>query len=523
MATPTLGYSLGASRFRSDGFRDHSATERTLGNARLRLAPDAQTTLTIVANSVALPRAQDPLGLTRTQWQADPRSVDPSAITFDTRKTVQQTQGGLILERQLGSGHSLRALVYGGHRGTEQFQSIPVATQAGPLHPGGVIALGRDYRGSDLRWTWKTALGGQPFSLVGGLAYDTLDEQRRGYQNFVGPAASATVGVRGALRRDESNRVTASDQYLQAAWQFTPRWSASAGVRHSLVRFASRDAYITASNPDDSGGARYAATTPVLGLLFAASEQLHLYATAGRGFETPTLNELAYRASGATGLNFGLQSSRSRNVEAGIKARLPGWGQVDLALFDTRTSHEIVTQSNVGGRSTFQNAGATTRNGVELSWSASVWQDLRTQFAATVLNARYADGFVTCTATPCAIANVVVPSGNRIPGVARGSAFASANWAPPVGWRGGIEARWVSRVNVNDANSDAAGAYAIASAQLGYVLRTGGLELTAFARGDNLFDRRYAGSVIVNEGNGRFFEPAPGRTWAAGVSGNLRF
>jgi iron complex outermembrane recepter protein len=32
-----------------------------------------------------------------------------------------------------------------------------------------------------------------------------------------------------------------------------------------------------------------------------------------------------------------------------------------------------------------------------------------------------------------------------------------------------------------------------------------------------VFDARYIGSVIVNEANGRFFEPAPGRSWLAGV------
>ena len=62
----------------------------------------------------------------------------PSALAFDTRKTVKQSQGGLILEHRFDAANSLRVLVYGGTRGTQQFQSIPVATQASPLNPGGV-------------------------------------------------------------------------------------------------------------------------------------------------------------------------------------------------------------------------------------------------------------------------------------------------------------------------------------------------------------------------------------------------
>ena len=41
----------------------------------------------------------------------------------------------------------------------------------------------------------------------------------------------------------------------------------------------------------------------------------------------------------------------------------------------------------------------------------------------------------------------------------------------------------------------------------------------AFAMSEGL----RCGSVIVNDGNGRFFEPAPGRTWLASASATYRF
>jgi len=514
-----FGYNVSASRFTTDGYRDHSATERTLGNAKLTLQPDADSKITLLANNLALPKAQDPLGLTRAQFEANPRGVDASALDFDTRKTVNQTQLGAIYERRVDAANAVQVLAYGGHRGTEQFQSIPQGPQGSPLHPGGVILLGRNYEGADLRWTLKTQMLDAPFTLVGGVAYDVLAEHRQGFQNFIG----TTLGVQGALRRDEVNDVSAFDQYLQAAWQITPRWSVNAGVRHSRVSFTSTDGYIVGTNPDDSGRAAFNATLPVLGAMFAVSDDVHVYATAGRGFETPTLNELAYRSGGGTGLNFGLQPARSTSVEAGVKTRLPGWGELTAAAFRTDTENEIVTQTNLGGRSTYQNAGATRRTGLELSWAATYAEHLRAQLAATLLNATYRDGFLTCTASPCASANVPVAAGNRIPGIARGALFAALNWAPPSGWRGGVEARYVTGVLVNDANTDAAPRYAVAAASLGYVLNLGSWEIGGFVRGDNLFNRRYAGSVIVNEGNSRFFEPAPGRTWLASASATIRF
>ena len=509
-----IGYTLGASRFTTDGFRDHSAAERRLANARLSWKLGADTRLTLVANTVELPEAQDPLGLTRAQWAANPRGVDASALSFDTRKTMQQTQGGLVLEHGIDAANLLRVMVYQGHRTTVQFQSIPVATQANALHPGGVIDLARDYEGADLRWRWKSPT----VTVVAGLAADALREQRVGRQNFIG----STLGVAGALRRNETNRVSNADPYLQAEWRPTPAWLVSAGVRRSRVSFSSADGFVTPANPDDSGSARYTATLPVLGASYALSTGLRVYATAGRGFETPTLNELAYRASGATGLNFALQPATSRSVEAGLKARAGG-GEFTLAVFETTTAREIVTQTNLGGRATFQNAGATRRSGLEASGEVALTPTLQAQMAATWLDATYRDGFLTCTATPCAAANQPVAVGNRIPGIARSALTGSVAWQPAGGWRLTLEGRALSRVWVNDLNTDAAAGHATLAAAASHTLDLGAWQLATLLRVDNLTNRRYAGSVIVNDGNGRFFEPAPGRTWLASASLTRRF
>ena len=44
-----------------------------------------------------------------------------------------------------------------------------------------------------------------------------------------------------------------------------------------------------------------------------------------------------------------------------------------------------------------------------------------------------------------------------------------------------------------------------------------------FVRVDNIADKAYIGSVIVAEGNRRFYEPAPGRNWLVGVAAELAF
>ena len=89
-AVGAFGYVVSGSNFHTDGYRDHSAAERNIGNAKLTWRDDANR-VTLVVNSLALPKAQDPLGLTRAQFDTDPRSVDPAASS-DTRKTVDQVR-----------------------------------------------------------------------------------------------------------------------------------------------------------------------------------------------------------------------------------------------------------------------------------------------------------------------------------------------------------------------------------------------------------------------------------------------
>lgn len=504
-----LDYVVDLTRFTTDGYRDHSAARKNLGNAKLGLQLDDASRLTLVANSVDL-KAQDPLGLTYRQFQDDPRSA-PLAEQYDTRKTVRQTQGGAIYEREVDGRNTLRLMVYYGQRDTTQYQAIPPAAQMAPSQAGGVIDLKRQYGGADLRWTTETTAAGRPLTLVGGFSYDSLRETRKGYENYTGSGAGRQLGVRGALRRDETNAVYNADPYLQASWQVSERWTLDAGLRYSTVNFDSDDRYVAPGNADDSGTARYRKALPVAALRYAPDPGLSLYASYGRGFETPTLNELSYRPGGQPGLNFGLAPALRTNLEAGVKARVAG-GLLTAAVFHASTDDEIVSAGSAGGRTSYQNAGRTRRDGIELGWSGEFARNGRAQLAYTWLNARYVDD-----------GPGDIRAGNRIPGIARQAAYASLAWAPPEGWQASVEGRLLSKVYVNDANDGDAPGYVVAALSAGYVKKLGAWELNAYARVDNLFDRRYAGSVIVNEVNGRYYEPAAGRSVGGGIGATYRY
>jgi iron complex outermembrane receptor protein len=479
----------------------------------------------MVLNSVDMPDVQDPLGLTRAELEANPRQASPAALQFNTRKSVRQTQGGIVLEHRFDEVNSAKLTTWYGQRTTEQFQAIPVGTQAAATSPGGVIELDRSYGGIDAQWVARMRAFGGGLALTAGVLTDRLKEHRQGFNNFL-PTTPPTLGVLGALRRDEDNHARTLDEYAQGTWD-GERWSFTAGLRHSQVKFDSADHFVTTGNADDSGAVRFSATTPVLGAVYHVSDALNLYASAGRGFETPTLNEISNRPGGLPGPNFGLRPATSRQYEIGVKAEpLRNW-RVNAALFEARTNDEIAVLTNQGGRSTFQNVGATRRRGLEATIAGS-WDPAWSTYATvTWLDATYRSDFLTCPGAPCpTAANPAVPvaAGNRIPGVPRATAYAELAWKHrPWGLETALEGRYIGRLAVNDTNSDFAPAATIFSVRASLVQKVNRWTFREFLRLDNLFDRNYVGSVIVNEGNQRFFEPAPGRTWLLGANAVFAF
>ena len=505
----TVNYAADVSSYSTHGYRDHSAGKRDLVNGKLRLRPDTDSTLTLVLNAVDLPNLQDPMGLDRRSYETNPRQALASAYSFNTRKSTDQQQIGLAYERKLGGDDTVNSTVYLGHRNNIAYQSIPVATQLPDTHPGGVSGLAREYWGIDLRWTHKGELARAPLTITAGINYDNLDEARKGYQNFVG----AQLGVLGALRRDENNHLYNFDQYLQAQWEPGKAWLLMAGLRRNSVKFASKDNYISGTNLNDSGSVNFAGVTPVLGVTWRANDAVNVYTTLGKGFETPTMNELAYRISGA-GMNLGLQAAKSNNLELGVKTLLGNKAMLNVALFEVRTENEIVVDTSLFGRTYYRNGGRTQRSGLEAGLSAGWDNGINLALAYTNLSARYSD----------TVAGSTILAGNFIPGIPRSIATAEASWRHrPSGFNLGLELRSVSKIWVDDANSDAAEAKLMANLRLGFEHNAKGWKIKEFLRVDNVGDRRASGSVIVNEGNKRYFEPEPGRSWLVGASASFDF
>ncbi len=504
-----VDYTVSTNRFTTHGYRDHSGARKNLANARLGVRINDVSKLTLLLNSVDI-KANDAGGLTADEWRDNPRQ-SPRGDQYNTRKNTRQTQAGLRYERQLSAQDDLSVMMYAGERETTQFQSIPRAPQLKPSHAGGVIDLTRHYQGIDTRLTHRGELL-VPVTLTAGLDYENMSERRKGYENFVMVNGAPQYGEQGALRRNERNLMWNVDPYLQTQWQLTDKLSLDAGVRYSSVWFDSNDYYITPGNGDDSGDASYHKWLPAGSLKYALTDAWNVYLSAGRGFETPTINELSYRSDNQSGLNFGLKPSTNDTVEIGSKTRI-GNGLFTAALFQTNTDNEIVVDSSSGGRTSYKNAGKTRRQGMELGLDQQFGESWRLKAAWTWLDATYRTN--VCDDASC--------NGNRIPGIARNMGYASFGYQPEQGWYAGSDIRYMSDIMANDENTAKAPSWMVVGLTTGYKWSYGRMDMDLFGRIDNLFDREYVGSVIVNESNGRYYEPAPGRNYGIGLNLAWRF
>ena len=80
-----------------------------------------------------------------------------------------------------------------------------------------------------------------------------------------------------------------------------------------------------------------------------------------------------------------------------------------------------------------------------------------------------------------------------------------------------------SKLYVNDRNTDAAPAYAVMNARVGFAQTRGQRDVARIrARSTTFSTATTSGSVIVGDTNGRYFEPAPGRNWFVGASVDVR-
>ena len=492
-------YLVNYSDYNSDGYRQQSGNDKRQATAKLGIKIAEDTKLTMLTSWFDQ-FSQDPGGLVRADAFTAPTSVATITSLNKTRVYRSNTQTGFNLEHVIDSSNTVNLITYAGQR--ENLQYLGINTNSPAV--GRASSISRDFYGADLRLNNKGMFLEKPYQLTYGLAAGFMKDARLDRSTSNGDIPSNTTTSRNEIQ--EANNF---DQYVQGLWSFTEKWDLHAGIRNTNLNLSVLD-NLPSVNGNGTGNSKYSKTIPVMGLTFKATPVLNLYANYGKGFETPTLIEVTFKDTSGNGPNLTLKPSTSTNIELGGKWLPSDQTRLNAAIFNITTENEIVVKDG-GTFTTYQNAGNTTRNGLEISAESNFTNNFTIYLAYTLLNARF-DNDSTFNA------------GKNIPGTYRSQIYAEAAWKyQPLNFQTALEARYNSKTYINDTNTDIAPDYTIYSIRGSFQQKQGNWKFTEYARLDNIFDQSYIGSVRVNDTGSRFFEPAPGRNWIMGVKANYMF
>ena len=473
-----------------DGYREWSAQQRDRINLHggYRFSP---TTDARVFYFFANVKEELPGSLTRAVFEANPRAADPGNVTNRWGRDYILHHVGLQLRTQLSPTQRLEISPY------TQYRDID--------HPifEVISQLSHDY-GAEIRYENTADLGSLSNRLTIGVqpAYESLLNHQ--YVN--------SQGEHGALTKNQHDRVHSVALYMEDVLSLTPRLSAVLGIRGERATRETDDFFL--SNGDQSDKRVYKPLSPKVGLLYSfGPDGAQLFANASRSFEPPLLLELNSLA--VPGF-IALEGQSAWQYEVGARGRRIGLSW-DLSAYDIELRNEILNinvQPFPGAPftvPTYRNAPKTRHKGLEVGLSYQVP-------GAVFVRGDVADHLSLRTSYTLARFTYVDDStfqGNDIPGAPRQVLATEIKYTHPVGFSLAPSIEWIPQPYFLDSqNTVKNDGWTNVSLRAELATSFG---VNVFAAGQNLTNRRFSQSVQVDNAAGKWFEPADGRSFYAGL------
>src|SRR3954469_14734198 len=473
-----------------DGYRQWSSTQRDRvnlhGGYRLSDNIDARAFYFFAHVKEQLPGSLD-----RPTFETDPRSADPNNVTNRWGRDYDLHHIGLQLRTRLSANQRLEISPY------MQYRDID--------HPifEVISQISHDY-GAEVRYE-NTAPAGtleNRFTLGFQPAYESL--LNRQYQN--------NLGEHGALTKNQHDIATTSALYAEDILSLTPRLSDVFGVRGERATRETRDFFL--SNGDQSDRRTYNPISPKVGFIYSFEPGgAQVFGNASRSYEPPLLLEL--NSLTVPGY-IPLEGQSAWQYELGGRGTRLGFGW-DLSAYDVELRNEIL---NINVQPfpaapftvpTYRNAPKTRHSGIE----AGLTYQLP---GAVFVHGDVADHLSLRTSyTVARYSYVSDPSyaGNDIPGAPQQVLTTEVKYPHPSGFSLAPSVEWVPQAYfVDSENTVTNNGWTNLSMRADWATSYG---VTLFAAGQNLANRRFSQSVQVDNAAGKFYEPADGRSFYAGL------
>jgi len=257
--------------------------------------------------------------------------------------------------------------------------------------------------------------------------------------------------------------------------------------------------------------------SPRVALLKKINEHTSVHASVSKGFSPPTVAEL-YPSTST--FNDEINPEEGTNFELGVRGSLLRNNLLfDIVGYDFRLDETIVVRRTDDDADYFVNAGKTTQRGMEatLTWRAlALGPDVSfTPWVSYTLNRYRFSEYVQ---------DINDYSGNKLTGVAPNILVGGFSADVHRAWQFNVTCTYTDRIPLNDANTAFSDPYTLLGAKVEYRFHTGNnLPLHVFAGAENILDETYSLGHDLNAFGGRFYNPAPPRTFFLGLKGSLNF
>ncbi|MDW3645791.1 MAG: TonB-dependent receptor [Bacteroidia bacterium] len=477
------------SHTQTDGYRSHSEMESTLLNGRFRYEWDSLTSLTLFANYVNSPLANDPGGVDSTAFTDNPRDARQRNVDFDGGESVEQ--GRIALNFQKGISDNQRLNIRAYHLSRDFDNRLPFGF-------GGAVSIDRTYTGGGIAYTYTGSLGEKAYRLQTGADLDyQADDRTRFFNN---------EGEIGDLTFDQLESFFSFGAYVYQELYLSPQFNLNLSLRFDALNLEAEDRFL--GNGDDSGKLDFQQFNPMFGILYAPNQHISLFANVSSSFETPTLSELSANPDGGGGFNPDLAPQKARNIEIGIKGS-ESKIQYSLSLYYIRVFDELVPFELPAfpDREFFRNAGSSNRLGAEVFLQAELTKGLNAMASVSLNEFSYRDYQV----------NEDIFDENKLPGIPAQTGYIALSYQHPSGFYAKSWLQTVGSIYTNDRNSVKLDPYSLLNARVAWTFKSSWGEIEPFFGVNNIFDKLYPGNVRINAFGGRFYEAGAGAHVFAGI------
>ena len=359
--------------------------------------------------------------------------------------------------------------------------------------------------GTDLELAYRHQLWG-PSTLVTGITArrdDTDNSKKYAYAdvaegtptpwNPTPPILRTLSDEKGALLEEESATNTLYGFFMQESLQPSEQVKVDVSFRYDRTHF---DIDNTAYGEYDWGSKNYdyfaspvitqtdktfKLFSPKLGVTYTLNSVFNAYGVLAQSGQVPSESEIQS--------NTELDAAKARNLEVGLKGRARDWS-LDLSIYRTVVSDEIVSVLNPDMTTEFQNAGETLKKGLEISARYDIDDRFWLEGGFAFSDYTFTD-FVELVRTGPTL-NPMDRSDNQIPFVPRQQYSLGLGYSHPKGFKAVLRSNSWGSYYMDNANTEQYEGYEfVTNLMLGYSSGPHSLQLNV----DNLFDKRYASEV----------------------------